>query len=144
MSNAEKDFLAEIKKHLDESVANLGGATRSHLSRIRSEAIELQSRKPIRLRNWLWAGSTALPALALGIFIYLGLPNQQINAPQSSQVTTVQPEHTDPPLELAATSPASSDIDPDELGILMSEGDLEMLTDLDFLTWLSSDDEVGG
>lgn len=144
MNNSEKDFLTDIKKHLDESVDNLDGASLSRLNQIRNQALDSHDPKRSPIRNWLWAGGAALPALALGLLVYFGLPGQHYYTPQTTQVATSQPEETPVPYEVAAITTRPDHIDVDGLRILMGEEELEMLSDLDFLTWLNSEDEVGG
>ncbi len=136
MINSEKDFLDDIKQQLNTSVADLDGETRSRLNQIRAQALDRHAPKPRPIRTWLWAGSAALPALVMGLLIYFGLPGQRPH--------DLQTEETPPPFELASTNTASVPIDSAGLGILMSEEELDMLADLDFLTWFGSEEEVGG
>ncbi len=143
MSNAEKDFLREVKKQLDQSSENLDAGSRSRLNQIRNNALD-QGRKKVPMRPWLWAGGLGLPAIALAVIIFFGLPNQQTLDPQAPQVATVQPEDKEPSFDVAVLSPLPQNMDPDDLEILLSEDDIEMLVDLDFLNWLASTDEVGG
>ena len=142
MKDTEEKFLSEIKEHLDQSVDNLDGATRSRLNRMRHLALEQRQPKANRFRNWLWAGGAALPALALGILIYFGLPNQQGSDVQPPQVAS----HVEQPpqVTVAAIHNLPEDLDLDDLEILLDDDDLDMLTDLEFLTWVNSQEEVEG
>jgi hypothetical protein len=143
MSNSEKELLTDIKKHLDHSVDNLDGATRSRLNRMRFQALDQSNPQPSPIRFWLWAGGATLPAVVLGFFIFLGPASHQAHLEQTPQVAALPVEETAPHYEVATMTSLPGEIDNDALKILMSEEELEMFTDLDFLTWFDND-EVGG
>ncbi|MBU0679794.1 MAG: hypothetical protein KKD73_00060 [Proteobacteria bacterium] len=145
MSTSEEKFITEIKKQLDESVDNLDGATRSRLNRMRSQALDFHDAKPRTDRIWLLTGGALLPALTLALFVYFGIPRQHVHDQQTSQVAASHQETTSATYDLAVSTPSPELLDTENLKILMSTEELEMLSDLDFLTWLTHEnDEVGG
>ena len=144
MKNSEKIFLADVKKQLDESVDNLDGHTRSRLSQIRSQALDNSQQRHSTLKNWLWAGGVTVPALALGLMIFFGIPGNKAIDRHSLQIATTQIEEIPPSYDVAAIPTSPATLDNEDLGILMSDEEIEMLSDLDFLTWLSNENEVGG
>jgi hypothetical protein len=112
-SAADKAFVEQAKKHFDESVASLDGATRSKLNMGRQAALaELGS----GARPWVvWApaaGFAAAAVLAFTLWAGNSTTNQQ------------------------AIPGADTDIE-----ILLTEDSLEMLEDLEFYSWIDLDEE---
>lgn len=112
-SAADKAFVEQAKKHFDESVASLDGATRSRLNRGRQAALaELASGR----RPWMaWAPAAGFAAAAVLAFtLWMG----------------------NPPAEQAVIPGTDTDIE-----ILLTEDSLEMLEDLEFYSWIDLDED---
>jgi len=115
MNESERKFEEAAKRQFDESVDGLDAATLSRLNRGRQAALEA-ARRP--RRQWsVWMPATGVAAAAL------------------IAVVTFQPRSTDGVLE----APAS------DFEILMSEESIDMLEELEFYSWLDTQElEVGG
>ncbi len=103
----------------DESVQALDGETRSRLNRGRQRALEAAAgaRPAMLWRAWVPAGGVAaIAAVAVAMLLWNGaeMPGSQ-----------------------AATIAA-------DFEILMDEDSLEMLEELEFYSWLDSEDDTGG
>ena len=113
MKMTEKEFAEQARRAFDESVDGLDAATLSRLNRGRQAAIEA-SRRTDRL--WLrWLPATGLAAaVLLAVFAMRGPADLDI-----------------------ITAPAS------DFEILLSEESIEMLEDLEFYSWLATQDLSG-
>lgn len=113
-SAANDAFVEQAKKHFDESVENLDGATRSQLNRARQAALaELETGG----RGWLdWAPAVGVAAAAIvALVLWTG----------------------NPPTDTLTPPAANTDIE-----ILLTEDSLEMLENLEFYSWIDLDEET--
>ncbi|MFW2405482.1 MAG: hypothetical protein ACN4GT_12005 [Gammaproteobacteria bacterium] len=118
LNNAENEFAREAGRRLRRSADELDAATLSRLNRARQKALDEMPRARGRGVDW-WvpAGVTALvAAVAVGVW--------QAGGPVEDP-TTIAP--------LTADEVADFDI-------LLDEGELEMLEDLEFFAWLADAD----
>lgn len=115
-NRSEKDFVRAIRQVLDEDAANLDGATRSRLNRIRQAALEtVRPRKRVHLRGgvgWL-VGAAAAAVLAAAIYFGTGPAG----------------------VDLAAEA------DGEEFDIIALEDGLEFIDDIEFYAWLAEVDD---
>jgi hypothetical protein len=116
MTMNDKDFEKQAKTAFDESVDGLDAATLSRLNRSRQEALA-QSVRPGLSGIWRsrWMPATGLAAAAL------------------LAVVTLQR-----PAELDVIAAPASDLE-----ILLSEESIDMLEDLEFYSWLATQDLSG-
>jgi len=113
-SAADEAFVEQAKKHFDESVESLDGATRSRLNQGRQAALaELGTGS----RQWVqWAPAAGVAAAAVvAVVLWTGSP----------------------PLDELTPPTASTDIE-----ILLTEDSFEMLEDLEFYSWIDLEEET--
>ena len=117
-NSKDEAFIARAGQLFDDSVQDLDGQTRSRLNRSRQKALDAAAAKPLLggWQTWVPAGATAAIAVA-AIVMWNG---QQT------------PDALSPPA--MAT----------DFEILMEEDSLEMLEDLEFYSWMDSDELDAG
>jgi hypothetical protein len=108
---------------LDESAQVLDGATASRLNRARQAALA-QRRTGIRAPRWYWSAGLATCALLLAVGVWQGRGT---------------PSTTTAPIPIAASTDAGT-VHADDLDLLASGDNLEMMQDLDFYAWLDAQD----
>jgi hypothetical protein len=113
-SAADEAFVEQAKKHFDESVANLDGATRSRLNQGRQAALAELGAGP---RQWVqWAPAAGVAAAAVvAVVLWTG----------------------NPPVDELTPPTATADIE-----ILLTEDSFEMLEDLEFYSWIDLEEET--
>ncbi len=126
MSNSENDkrFAEAIRAQLDDSLNDYDAATLSRLNQARQRALD-ELPKAGRL-PWHWPALAFASALALVVLI--GFPGGQVQ---------VSPEMDDVAL-------VDIDLSDDEMALLASDDDLEMLQDLEFYAWLEQQQDWDG
>ena len=110
MKKTDENLTEQAKRSFDESVDRLDAATLSRLNRSRHAALAEVGR---REREWLrWAPATGVAAaLLLTVFVLRG------------------------PADVGVITAPANDLD-----ILLSEESIEMLEDLEFYSWLDTED----
>ena len=103
----EKDFEAKLKQSLDHSVDDLSQQTLASLNEIRQQTLNGKAAASANRFQWtLWGPAGGLVAAAVVAAVWVGNP-------------AVQP---------------NSNID--DLELLTSEQDLELMEDIEFIAWL--------
>ena len=122
LSRDEEDFARRAGAQLRRSADDLDGATLSRLNRDRQKALdELSGRKNIAYHWRIPAGATAVAAIvAVGIWT-AGGPGDEAHAPGIEVMPVVADDVTD-------------------FELLLENGDLEMLEDLEFFAWLAAEE----
>ena len=116
---SDDELLARVREQLDQSVASLDGETRSRLTAARHRAIEGNRSG---YRRWLQAGGFALASLLLiALTVPLILPSEG-------------------PLEIPVALFESSQ----DLELVSTVEDLELLEELDFYYWLEEGGQDAG
>ena len=113
-SAADEAFVEQAKKHFDESVANLDGATRSRLNQGRQAALAELGTGGRRWVQWVPAAGVAAAAV-FAVVLWTGSP----------------------PVDDLTPPTASADIE-----ILLTEDSFEMLEDLEFYSWIDLEEET--
>jgi len=115
IDSSDQQLMQRSRQALDRTIEEMDAATLSRLNRIRHEA--LSQANNTTHRGWLMAGALATACV---LVIATGLA---LRGP------TTTPE----PIEVAVESPL------DDLDLLSSNEDLEMLADLEFYAWLETE-----
>ena len=127
----QKDFIKEIKEHLDQSIEDLDPKT---LSKIRASRIKAMEHSRKSMASWILpAGSIAAAALVL--FIAAGLFNGIEN--HKSQITDINTTVDNEFLEIS----------PEELMLvemLSDDQELDLFENLEFYTWFAEDENNAG
>ena len=116
--DSDKHFLAQIKSTLDQSAENLDAATRARLTRARRAALEKRASFRFTSRPWF---RVAAAGLAMAGLVWM--------------VTLFQNR----PADHLFAEAAIEDVD-----IITSGDSLDLLTDLEFYTWLAEKKENAG
>lgn len=115
--NHDDDFLQQSRQQLDDSIEHLDMATLSRLNQARQAALNNTPAKNRWQHNWLPASITAaLSILLLGGWLFSSSPD-------------VNPVAHTPQL--------------DDLELLSSTADLDLLQDLEFINWLVEEQNAG-
>ena len=120
----EKDFIAKVKKNLDDSLSNIDGATRSSLTRIRYQALAAGNSPKAPYRHWLQENWSRLAGLSAVLLVVLLIFHDRPSPP---------------PLPSLARDITSQDLE-----ILVEEDQIDILNDLEILTLLAEDEPVEG
>ncbi len=115
MNPDEKTFLQNSKKLLDDSVDSLDAATLSRLNQARQKALDCRSMGSRRSNFFLATGPGAVFASFAVAVVVAVLWTAAPQAPQSEQHLAQQYE---------------------DIEMLTSEADLDLLEDLEFVSWL--------
>ncbi|MCG8673161.1 MAG: hypothetical protein MI867_27475 [Pseudomonadales bacterium] len=102
----EKDFEAKLKQSLDNSVDELSQQTLANLNEIRQQALNGKQANASKFQWALWGPAGGLVAAAVVAAVWVGNP-------------AVQPSNSI-----------------DDLELLTSEEDLELMEDIEFVAWL--------
>jgi hypothetical protein len=123
-ANEHPAWTGQAVRLLDESAQALDAATLSRLNRARQAAL---MQRPARRRNlvvWLPAGLAGACALFLAVGVW--------------QARTPMPAR---PLPVQAAVGSGDSINANDLELISSGDNLEMVQDLDFYAWLGSQDQ---
>jgi len=113
MKRTDEQLAQQAKQSFDESVDRLDGATLSRLNRGRQAALSGADRRDAAWVRWMPATGVAA-AVLLAVFTLRG------------------------PADMDVITAPSTDLD-----ILLSEESIEMLEDLEFYSWLDTEDLEG-
>lgn len=113
MKKTDEEVVRTAKRAFDESVDALDGETLSRLNRGRQAALAEASRSGPQWTRWMPATGLAA-AVLLAVFALRG------------------------PADVSTIAPPTADLD-----IVLSEESIEMLEDLEFYSWLDSQDIDG-
>ena len=112
----DRDFIAGIKKNLDDSTERLDAGVRSRLTQARHHALDQKKGVPSWFGDWSWktvSGVAAMTAVLLALVLALNGP---------------------------ATNQAGSDLE--DLDLLANADQLELYEDLEFYAWLAEEEST--
>jgi len=113
----DENFLQQSRQQLDDSIEHLDMATLSRLNQARQSALIRSQKMPLLSRHWLPASVTAALSIAIiGGWLFTNNP-----APHNMAQTTQL----------------------DDLELITSNTDLELLQDLEFVHWLLEEQNAG-
>jgi len=113
VTDKQQDFEEFVRVQLDESVDGMDAATRMRLAAIRHKALASDSKPP--RRGWLLPASLAT-AMAAFVLIWM-LPQQQVGN--------------------------GLDVAMEDMELLASDIDVELLEDIEFYQWLQASNHAG-
>lgn len=119
MTQQNEQFISRIKESLDESVESLDAATCSRLSNVRAAALQGQRRGT----RWLLpAGGVAVATLAVALLFYITPLSQRFGTEQYWDSVEVM----------------------QDIEMLSSVDDIEMIENLEFYYWLDEEGSNAG
>ena len=114
----EEEFIEEVRRTLDESTEALDTGTTARLSRARKQALEGQGERAARSRGWYRSPLAGLAAAS--VLVIVGA------------------------LYFSSIGGFSANGSVEDVELLASTEELTLLEELDFYTWLASDEDYTG